>query len=357
MRNSENIPLTFPVGMTADKWSAYKKYMIDVFSKIEYGYTPQSPKETRAEVITNTIDFYSEWTGKADHKIIRLSFDTPKGEYSFRCDTTIPRIEGKKPFIVYIAFTKYPHGGFCPMEEIIDRGYAIASFYYEDVVNDENYSISGGIADMYPRIDSNGASWGKIGMWAFAASRVMDYLQTLPEADKNRIYVMGHSRLGKTALWCAAQDERFAGVVSNDSGCNGTAITRGKIGENIADSVRVFPYWYCENYANYAGKEYDLPIDQHQLLSLIAPRLLCVGSAKEDNWADPESEYLSVKLASEAFALLGQSGLVDATDELSQSGTHLLAGNPGYQIRAGSHFLGREDWNTYLDFLDLHKPE
>lgn len=357
MRERINLPETYPAGMTIDNWGGYRRQLIELFSEHEYGFTPQPPTEVRAKVVTDTIDFYSEWTGKADHKIVRLSFDTPMGEFSFRCDTTIPKSNEKLPLIVYIAFTKYPHGGFCPMEEIIDRGYAVASFCYEDVMNDENYSISGGIADMYPRSEDNGAAWGKIGMWAFAASRVMDYVQTLEKIDKRRIYVAGHSRLGKTALWCAAQDERFAGVVSNDSGCNGAAITRGKIGESIADSVRVFPYWYCGNYAKYAGKHEELPFDQHQLLALIAPRLLCVGSAVEDSWADPDSEYLSVKMASEAYVLLGQPGLLGAVAELPEAGTRLLEGNPGYQIRKGSHFFGRDDWNTYLDYFDLHMPD
>ena len=123
------------------------------------------------------------------------------------------------------------------MEEILDHGFAVAAFCYEDVTDDS--ADFNKLAAMYPRDEKTG--WGKIGMWAFAASRVLDYLETREDIDATRACISGHSRLGKTALWCAAQDERFSMVVSNNSGCSGAALSRGKIGENIEKITNVFP--------------------------------------------------------------------------------------------------------------------
>ena len=166
---------------------------------------------------------------------------------------------------------------------------------YNDVTRDTEDNFESGIAKMYPR-RNDGTDWGKIGMWAFAASRMMDYIQTLPEIDRQRVYVAGHSRLGKTAIWCGVQDERFAGVVSNDSGCSGAAVTRGKKGEHVVHITKNFPFWFCKNYQKYIENEENMPFDQHQLLALVAPRPLCVGSATEDEWADPQSEQMAARL-------------------------------------------------------------
>ncbi len=171
--------------------------------------------------------------------------------------------------------------------------------------------------------------------------------------DKRRIAVAGHSRLGKTALWCAAQDERFAAVFSNDSGCSGAAITRGKVGEQIQNITEVFPYWFCSNYAKYANHEDEMPFDQHQLLACIAPRLLYVASAAEDEWADPYSEYLACVAASTAYQLLGQKGLV-LSGQAYAPGLCLQGGSIGYHLRAGTHFLSRDDWQMFISFLDEH---
>jgi hypothetical protein len=178
----------------------------------------------------------------------------------------------------------------------------------------------------------------------------MDFIQTLEEVDKARIAVVGHSRLGKTALWCAAQDERFIMGISNESGCSGAAISRGKKGERIRDIVKTFPYWFCENYKEYVDNEENMPFDQHFLISAIAPRYVYVSSAIGDEWADPESEFLSCVAASDVYELFGVKGLV-TEDRLPEVGTKLHEGRIGYHLRGGTHYLSRYDWQGFMEFM------
>ena len=274
---------------TATNWPLRRKEILNLLAKEEYGFSPPPPAFVEAET---TLLENRAWAGKAEHREIALKFPTPKGEFSFPADLVLPFSEKKTPLLIYISFTKYPIGKYGPIEEIVDSGYALATFCYEDVTADKDDDFSSGLAAMFDRTQ-DGADWGKISMWAWAASRVMDYAQTLDSIDKKRIFCIGHSRLGKTSLWCGAQDERFAAAVSNDSGCGGAAIAMDKTGERIQQITSRFPYWFCKSYQKYIGKEQDLPFDQHWLLALLAPRPVYVASGSEDNWADPYSEFLA----------------------------------------------------------------
>ena len=198
----------------------------------------------------------------------------------------------------------------------------------------------------------DGTDWGKISMWAWGASRVLDYLLTRSEVDSENVAVIGHSRLGKTALWCAAQDERFRFAFSNDSGCAGAALERIKHenAETIESITRVLPYWFCENYHRYAKNVESMPFDQHFLLGAIAPRFLCVGSASLDAWADPYSEQLCCCEASQAWEVNGHMGFV-GPKESAHIGDSFHEGNIGYHLRDGIHFLGRTDWLQYMAFM------
>ena len=253
------------------------------------------------------------------------------------------------PAFVALCFRPDIPDKYLPMEEILDHGFAVAVLHYESVTSD-GPEIDG-LAAMYP-IDPD-MGWGKLGMWAFAASRVMDYLETLDAIDHARVCVIGHSRLGKTALWCAAQDERFSMGVSNDSGCSGAAISRGKAGETIADITKRFPYWFCGNYRSWAGREDETPFDQHMLLSLIAPRRLYVCSAAEDEWADPRSEYAGAQAASEVWRFLLCPGLV-GPEALPSPETPLHAGGVAYHLRTGPHFQSRADWGYVMAYREAH---
>jgi hypothetical protein len=241
---------------------------------------------------------------------------------------------------------------FWPAEEVIARGYAVAAFQVGDAAADNKENYHQQALRLYPEQLSKDNGMKAIGAWGWGASRVMDYFENDPSIDQSEVAVLGHSRGGKAALWCGAQDERFAIVISNNSGCTGAALSRRKVGETLVKININFPHWFCGNYKNFNEKEDELPVDQHMLIALMAPRAVYVASASQDSWADPEGEFLSMKYAEPAFQLYGLDPLL--VDKQPEANKQVKSLNMAYHMREGGHGLYLSDWEKYMDFADIH---
>ena len=202
--------------------------------------------------------------------------------------------------------------------------------------------------------ERDGASWATLSAWAWADSRILDWMETEPRIDASRVAVIGHSRGGKTALLAAALDRRFAMACSNESGCSGAKLNHIDLprSESIAAICKNISYWFCENYRKYAGREMEMDFDQHGLIALVAPRLVCVASATKDDWAGPRGEWWAAKLASPAWELYGKKGL--AADSFPPPGVPQQEGCISYHLRSGKHDMTPYDWARYMDFADRH---
>ncbi len=353
---ARRLPPLFPEKSVQDGVAAVetaRSHWLEALAGGEYGRMPKAPigfeiRETKK--VRNAFNF------TAIHTWYRLTCSTPGGRFSFPFQLVLPEGTDPVPVFVQVSFFGELPNPSCPVTDIINRGFGVCSFLYTDVVPDRTDGLDEGLAGRFGAGERGEDGCGAIGYWAWAAQRIVDFLRVHPRVDAAHIGMIGHSRLGKTALWAGATDERIALTVSIQSGCSGAAIARGKEGERVSDISRRFPHWFCPAYAKYADKEAEMPFEQHQLLAALAPRLLYVSSAQDDTWADPVSEFLGCMAASPAWAQAGETGLT-TPDALPDCFTALDAGRIGYHMRAGGHALEPEDWRHVMDFWARHIRE
>jgi hypothetical protein len=348
---------------TREEWERKRRpETLELFRRFVYGRSPTAPPEMQFEVVATDPDAVG---GKATLKQVAIT--SRDGDKSFRFETVVlvpnQRREPTPAFLLInnrkassAGLFDREEGEFWPVEEILERGYATAVFRTHDLDPDTNEDAAraAGVRGVWPAGSSSteapGEAWATLGAWAWGASRVLDYLETEPAIDGAKVAVVGHSRGGKTALWAAAQDERFALAVSNNSGCGGAALSRRCFGETVEAINRGFPYWFCGNFRQFNGREEALPVDQHQLLSLLAPRAVYVASADADFWADQRGEFLALAHTSPVYALHGHPGF--RPEEMPPLDTPVVRGQQGYHIRTGGHDLTAYDWRQFLNFAD-----
>ena len=339
----------------AEMWQVRREELLEMFRTHVYGERPATRYAMNFEVVEEEGDAFE---GKAIGRKVKAVVTIDSRVFEFAFVTFQPKKVARAVPVIVLINNRYfiplskaldEPDPFWPVESIIDHGYATAAFHTSDVDPDDKDGYAKGIRAFF----ANGAppqddDWRSLSAWGWAASRVLDYFQALPEVDSSQSAVVGHSRGGKTALWAACEDRRFAIAYSNNSGCGGAALSRRAYGETVGRITEVFPHWFCKNFAHYAGKENLLPVDQHEVMSLIAPRAIYVTSADRDLWADPRGEYLSLVAAAPVFKRLGASSIVEPTmPALDQP---RIEGQTGYHIRSGGHNLSATDWTWFLQF-------
>ena len=357
-----------------NKWEEIRrKEILNHFKNEVYGKIPGKIAPPKIDVIEN---YTSTLNNKAIRKQVKLTFE--KNDKKIYLDLLMYTPKNKKKVPAFLAYnfggnhkisfdtkiylsnqddnTKIKRGDNIsrwPISKIIESGYGLITLNYNDVDPDKN-DFSDGIHSLFYKDRKEKPKkneWGSISAWAWGMSKVLDYLYTESQIDEKKIILLGHSRLGKTALWAGAIDQRFSIVISNNSGCGGAALSMRRFGEKISDINTNYPHWFAKNFHNYNNNESTLPVDQHMLIALIAPRPVYIASASLDSWADPKGEFLSAKNAKDVYNLYGfKEKELKSFPEVNSP----IHGQIGYHLRKGKHDITIYDWDQYIKFSNLH---
>lgn len=359
-------PLRFEDGRrvgTKEEWPARRAEILELFAKHVYGRPPAKPDALDFAVVEENA---TAMDGVATLRRIDIHSTVQGREHRFGLTLFVPNAVARSGVFVLISTRPKSHtdptraekSEYWPAEDVIARGWAIAAIDADELAPDDKATFMNGVIRLFEGDAAAGPrapdAYKAIGAWSWGAMRAVDYLVTDSKIDPSRIAIVGHSRSGKAALWAGAQDERIALTVSNDSGCAGAALSRRPVGENVALVTDVYPYWFSDVFATYANRDAELPVDQHELIALLAPRAVAVGSASEDNWADPEGEFLGLARASSVYSLFGFAPIADAS--WPKPDAFLFTAPRNYHLRVGGHELTKYDWDRYVDAAERVWP-
>ncbi len=370
---------------TANEWTTKRRpEILRLFETEVYGRAPEQRPELRFQVDSEDS---SALGGKAVRKQVTIHVSTMAGKLPLHLLLYLPKTDRPVPVFLGLNFLGNqsvhtdlaimlsdawilgkPEAGIVDhkateasrgaelsrwqVEQVVGRGYGIATMCCGDIDPDFDDGFKNGVHPLFYRSGQTapGADeWGTIGAWAWGLSRALDYLETDRAADAKHVAVIGHSRMGKAALWAAATDTRFAMAISNESGCGGAALSKRVFGETVGLINTHFPHWFCRNFHKYNDREDLLPVDQHMLIALIAPRPVYVASALEDRHADPRGEFLAARHADPVYQLFKLTGV--GTDDMPPV-SQPVGDTIRYHIRPGKHDITAYDWQQYLDFAD-----
>ncbi|RYY20152.1 MAG: acetylxylan esterase [Chitinophagaceae bacterium] len=354
-------PLKFYDGRvvkTPEDWKLRRKEILYLFSKNVYGQMPKSYDSINF-VLVNAD--YTAMSGRAHMKQVRIEV-WKKGEMLPINVVLFLPARAPKPVAAFILInnrgtentdvTRKTRSTFWPAELVIDSGYAVAAFHVNDAAPDNPEHYQDGVLQLYPEQIKAADGMKAVGAWAWAASRVMDYLLTDTQIDPKQVAVVGHSRGGKAALWAGAQDQRFKYVFSNCSGNTGAALSRRMFGETVKKINTSFPHWFNDNYKKFNDSVNKLPVDQHMLIGLIAPRPVYITNATKDLWADPVGSFLALKEAEKVYSLYSLKSGLGHTLPLPEN--PVIESTLGYHLRTGEHDLNIYDWTQFVKFVKYH---
>lgn len=361
-------PLTFEDGRrvtSREQWPARRAEILELFRRHVYGRSPGAPQRIAFDVLEEDR---AAMSGAASFRRVAIRAVQDGREHAFELIRFAPNVPvgGRSGLFLFINNrppentdpARRHKSGLWPAEEVLARGYGMAAIQTSELAPDDPARFTEGAIRLFEGAGASGPrppdAWKAIGAWSWGASRAMDYLTTDPLVDPARVAVIGHSRGGKAALWASAQDERFALGISNESGCAGAALSRRPVGESVERINARFPHWFADAFRAFDDAEDSLPVDQHMLLALLAPRGVAVGSASENEWADPEGEYLGLAHASSVFGLFGFAPMDPGA--MPRAGESIYLAPRGYHLRPGTHDLTPWDWERYVGVADRLWP-
>lgn len=361
---------TCRVDTAFDWYNTARPRILEMLAECEYGHIPPRPESVKFELLREKRGLAE---GTARRREFLVTLGNAGKEHSFEILVYSPE-DASKPILAAVAalnfcgnagvmeedgspFEEPRKGkpGRWPVKQLMESGFIVATAARHDIYLDDTTPEArrNSVHRLFGDVDGDDRHFTAISAWAFGYRTLCDLLLTLPEVDPKRIWFHGHSRLGKTALWAAANDPRAAGVVSNDSGCCGAAISRDKEGETLKAIITRFPHWFVPELDKYMDNEAEMPWDQHFLVSLSAPRPVLVASAIDDKWAGPVNEFRSARAAGEVYRLFGVPGL-DPDAEFPPVEQPMLRRGVGYYVRSGGHAVTPYDWAQVAEFIRLN---